>query len=257
MTDLREIAVVTGGAGDIGQAIALKLAERFRIAVADIDATGAQATVLLLGGDAFAVPCDVSDAGSVSSAAATISGRGRVAVLVNNAGAAADLSLHRLTEAGMMRDLDLNLAGAIRMFKSVETDLIAAQGCLINIASVNGIGTFGHPAYSAAKAGLIQFTRSVAVEYGRYCLRANTVAPGTVQTRAWAARRAANPAVMEEAAAWYPLGRVATTQDVADAVGFLVSAQAITGICLPVDCGLTAGQPAMAATFTQTPDFTG
>ncbi len=247
-------AVVTGAGGDIGRAIAASLSRAYRVIVADIDLAAAAKTASSL--NATALRCDITDPASVASFAKAVRAVGVVSVLVNNAGAAQDVSLHALTEAGLAADLNLNLAGAIRMFKAFEADLIANNGCLINIASVNGIGTFGHPAYSAAKAGLIQFTRAVAVEYGRYGLRANTVAPGTVQTQAWKARQSANPDVFAEAKRWYPLDRVARPEDVAEAVAFLVAAQAITGVCLPVDCGLLAGQSALAATFTQSADFT-
>jgi NAD(P)-dependent dehydrogenase (short-subunit alcohol dehydrogenase family) len=91
---------------------------------------------------------------------------------------------------------------------------------VINIASVNGMGVFGHPAYSAAKAGLLHFTKLVAVEYGKFGIRSNAVAPGTVRTQAWEARAAANPNVFEEARRWYPLQRVVDPEDVANAVGF-------------------------------------
>ena len=119
------------------------------------------------------------------------------------------------------------------------------------------MGVYGHPAYSAAKAGMIHMTRLIAVEYGKFGIRANAVAPGTVRTQAWEARAAANPDIFREAAAHYPLGRIARAEDVAEAVGFLASplAGAITGICLPVDCGLTAGIPALARTFSQSADF--
>jgi NAD(P)-dependent dehydrogenase (short-subunit alcohol dehydrogenase family) len=135
--------------------------------------------------------------------------------------------------------------------------LIASRGSVVNIASVNGIGVFGHPAYSAAKAGMIHLTRLIAVEYGHHGIRANAIAPGTVRTQAWEDRAANNPAVFDQAAAHYALGRIVRPEDVAEAVGFLASplAAAITGICLPVDCGLTAGIPALAATFSQSPDY--
>lgn len=138
-----------------------------------------------------------------------------------------------------------------------EDALKQSQGSLINIASVNGMSVFGHPAYSAAKAGLIHLTKLIAVEYGKFGIRANAVAPGTVRTRAWEARAEVNPQVFEEAKHWYPLRRIVAPDDVANAVGFLASDQAaaISGVCLPVDCGLTAGQAPIAHTFSQSDHY--
>ena len=132
-------------------------------------------------------------------------------------------------------------------------------------------GFYGTPIYVSAtyiflfivfgsfleKAGMIHLTRLIAVEYGAKGIRANAVAPGTVRTRAWQARADANPDVFREAAEHYALGRIVAPEDVAEAVGFLASplAGAITGVVLPVDCGLTAGIPALARTFSQTDDY--
>jgi NAD(P)-dependent dehydrogenase (short-subunit alcohol dehydrogenase family) len=104
---------------------------------------------------------------------------------------------------------------------------------------------------------MLHFTKLVAVEYGKFGIRSNAIAPGTVRTQAWEARAAANPNVFEEARRWYPLQRVADPKDVANAVGFLASdqASAISGVCLPVDCGLTAGQAELARTFSQSADY--
>ena len=153
--------------------------------------------------------------------------------------------------------ISLNLEAAFLCFRAVEDMLKASKGSLVNIASVNGLAVFGHPAYSAAKAGLLHFTRLVAVEYGKFGIRANAVAPGTVRTQAWEKRAAANPNVFEEAKRWYALQRVVDPVDVANAVSFLASplAAAITGVCLPVDCGLTAGQAELAHTFSQSDHY--
>ena len=202
-----------------------------------------------------AAACDVTDPAALRALAAGLGAP--VSTLVNNAGAARAASLGATTPEDWAADRALNLDAAWYCFEAFLPALLAARGSVVNIASVNGLGVFGHPAYSAAKAGMIHLTRLIAVEYGGRGIRANTVAPGTVATRAWEARRAANPRVMEEAAAHYPLGRVATPDDVAAAVAFLAGpdAAAITGVCLPVDCGLTAGTPALARTFSQSPDY--
>jgi hypothetical protein len=126
-------------------------------------------------------------------------------------------------------------------------------GSIVNIGSVNGLGALGDPAYSAAKAGMISLTRSLALEYGRFGVRANIVLPGTVRTPLWERRAKKDPKVLARLARWYPLGRIVEPEDVARAVGFLASdaASAITGVALPVDCGLSAGNIVMAK-FTAT-----
>lgn len=255
------VAIVTGAGGDIGRAIAATLlADGYAVLVADIREGAARATAEALKGEGRVVAasaCDITDLASVAAMAATARGLGAVVALVNNAGGVTSASLQEATAGDFRADLALNLEGAFNVFKAVEADLKANRGAIVNIASVNGLGVFGHPGYSAAKAALIHLTHMLAVEYGKFGLRANAVAPGTVATAAWRARAEANPNVFEEARRWYPLGRVARTEDIANAVSFLLSdkAAAITGVCLPVDCGLTAGLADLARTFTQSSDF--
>jgi len=259
----RQVAVVTGAAGDIGAAIARRLAPTHHIAAVDINRVALAGIVADLRKDGFgasALRCDLTDPDDVARMAASVSSLGSVAVLVNNAGAAEALTLHAMTPETLSSDLSLNLEAALNTFKALENDLIAhGAASVVNIASVNGLATFGHPAYSAAKAGLIHATKAIAVEYGKYGLRANAVAPGTVKTRAWHDRAVANPGVFNEALTWYPLQQLPEPEDIAKAVGFLVGdeARCITGICLPVDSGLTAGSLALPRTFTQSPDFDG
>ncbi len=254
------LAVVTGAAGDIGRAIAARLADSHdRVVLVDIDEEAARKAAGGLGPVERFTPivADVTDTESVGAMAKTLADLGTVRTLVNNAGAARAVSLHD-TDADIWRkDAALNLEAAFLTFRALENDLKQLGGSLINIASVNGMAVFGHPAYSAAKAGLIHFTRLVAVEYGKFGIRANSVAPGTVRTQAWEARAAANPQVFEEVKRWYALQRIATAEDVANAVFFLASdqAKAITGVCLPVDCGLTAGQAELARTFSQSEHY--
>jgi NAD(P)-dependent dehydrogenase (short-subunit alcohol dehydrogenase family) len=259
----RAVAVVTGAAGDIGLAIAARLAATHKIIAVDIDANALNRAVARLsekGAESVAYVCDLTHPDAIVACAADASRHGAVETLVNNAGAAASLTLHQMTAETLTKDLALNLEAALNCFKAFEPALIdSASGNVVNIASVNGLATFGHPAYSAAKAGLIHATKAIAVEYGRYGLRANAVAPGTVRTQAWKARQADNPNVFAEALTWYPLKSLPEPDDIAAAVSFLVSpaARCITGICLPVDSGLTAGSSALPRTFTQSPDFDG
>ncbi len=252
----KSVAIVTGAAGDIGRAIARRLADGHDVVLlADIDGDAAERAAHDLGAEEHfvAVSCDVTDAPSVAAMAAKARSLGTVRTLVNNAGAARAVSLHDTTQAIWRMDNALNLEAAFLCFRAVEEMLKESQGSVVNVASVNGMNVFGHPAYSAAKAGLLHLTRLIAVEYGKFGIRANAVAPGTVRTKAWEARAAANPQVFEEAKRWYPLERIVDPDDIAEAVRFLASplAKAISGVCLPVDCGLTAGQAEVARTFSQ------
>lgn len=255
---VQRLAIVTGAAGDIGRAIAARLRKDHDLVVlADRDLAAAERAATLLGAGFLPLQVDVTDAASCAALSAQVAKLGMLATLVNNAGAARAVSLQSTSVEDWQADRALNLDAAFIVFQAVAEQLKAAQGSVVNIVSVNGIGIFGHPAYSAAKAGMIHLTRAIAVEYGKFGIRANAVAPGTVRTQAWEARAAANPGVFDEAAAHYALGRIATADDVAEAVGFLASplAAAITGTCLPVDCGLTAGIPALARTFSQSTDY--
>ena len=256
----KAIAIVTGAAGDIGRAIARRLADGHDVVVlADIDGGAAERAARDLGDEArfVAVACDVTDARSVAAMAEEASSHGLVRTLVNNAGAARAVSLHDTTPEIWRMDNALNLEAAFLCFRAVEEMLKRSRGSVVNIASVNGMTVFGHPAYSAAKAGLLHLTRLIAVEYGKFGIRANAVAPGTVRTQAWEARAAANPQVFDEAKRWYPLERIVDPEDVANAVHFLAGPQAsaISGVCLPVDCGLTAGQAEIARTFSQSSHY--
>lgn len=254
------IAIVTGAAGDIGSAIAARMGDDHDVVLlADIDLKAAETVAAALGdsGQFVAVECDVTSEASVAGLAKRATELGLVRTLVNNAGAARAVSLHDTTPAIWRMDNALNLEAAFLCFRAVEDMLKASRGSVVNIASVNGMAVFGHPAYSAAKAGLLHFTRLVAVEYGKFGIRSNAVAPGTVRTHAWDARAAANPDVFEEARRWYPLQRVVDPTEVANAVAFLAGPQAaaISGVCLPVDCGLTAGQAELARTFSQSEHY--
>jgi NAD(P)-dependent dehydrogenase (short-subunit alcohol dehydrogenase family) len=254
----QRLALVTGGAGDIGRAIVARLCkDHDLVVIADRAPDAAARAAAELGQRTQAITLDITDRASCAAMADRLRDLGVLATLVNAAGASFAESLHGTGFDQWEADRALNLDGCFMVFKAVEDQLIAACGSVVNIASVNGMGVFGHPAYSAAKAGMIHLTRLIAVEYGHHGIRANTVAPGTVRTQAWEARAAANPAVFDQAAEHYALGRIVRPEDVAEAVGFLASplAAAITGICLPVDCGLTAGIPALAATFSQSPDY--
>jgi NAD(P)-dependent dehydrogenase (short-subunit alcohol dehydrogenase family) len=250
-------AFVTGAGGDIGGAIAGLLASRgWGVICADIDRARAgfrAEAIRATGGTAEAIEVDVTDEASVGAAARAALARGDVRALVNNAGRAFAPSMREIDYATWRRDIALNLDGAFLCIHAFQSHLLQGGGSIVNMGSVNGIGMYGHPAYSAAKAGLMHLTRCLAVEFGPRGVRVNAVAPGTVRTQAWDARVMANPAVFDEVSAWYPLRKVATPADVAAAVAFLVSDEAshITGVILPVDGGIGAGIPQLSAAITQ------
>ena len=256
-----KVAIITGAGGDIGRSISAQLAQDgFAVLCLDIDEGMNAETVQKItqaGHIAKALTCNILDEADLRSMRSVALEMGSPMALVNNVGAITAASIQESTIDNWQRDFDINLKGAVGCFKTFEAEFKENGGVVTNIASVNGFGVYGHPGYSAMKAALVHFTRFSAVEYGKFGMRINAVAPGTVRTKAWNDRAEQNPQVFEEAKRWYPLRRVADPQDVANAVSFLNSdsASAITGVCLPVDCGLTAGQAELAGTFSQSTDF--
>lgn len=123
------------------------------------------------------------------------------------------------------------------------------QGSIVNIASVNGQTGIGEEAYAAAKAGVINLTKNLAVRYGPEGIRVNCVSPGTIETNLWRERLANNPNTLANLKRYYPLGRIGQPEDVANAVYFLASQDAswITGVTLTVDGGLLAGNAGLIA----------
>ena len=254
-----KVALVTGAGSGIGQASALLFArEGAAVAVIDLDAAGAAATAALLtaeGHRAFATSADITDMTGLAMAVdACEAALGPITLLVNNAAFTDAGNLGGIGLEAWHHEVDVNLNGSYHCLRVLLPRMQArGAGVVVNIASVNGLRYFGNPAYSAAKAGLINLTQSVASEYGRYGIRCNAVLPGSVRTEnaSWQIRQQKDPAVFEKLARWYPLGRVAEPDDVAKAVSFLASDDAsyITGVALPVDGGLLAGMNVMIGEF--------
>jgi NAD(P)-dependent dehydrogenase (short-subunit alcohol dehydrogenase family) len=250
-----KIVLVTGAGGGVGTGLCRYFCERG----ATVLAAGRNRETLArlagtLGADCLPVAADVTDLPALRAALTPVIERtGHVGILVNNAGAAAAATLSELTPATWRQDLDLNLGGAYHCVEVVKQEMLArAEGVIINVGSVNSLAALGHPAYSAAKAGLISYTRALAAEYGPKGIRANLLNLGTIRTRAWDERVSREPEVFERLKKWYPLRRFAEPQDVAALCGFLASddARCITGAIIPVDAGLTAGNTVMAAELT-------
>lgn len=248
--------LVTGAAGDIGRALCARfLADGHRVVMLDRDERALENAADAIGrGKALAIAvADVTDLAGVKRAVAEVEERfGPIDVLVNNAGAVVSPTLASTDEAAWLADVDLNLNGAWRCVRALQDGMIERrEGIILNISSVNGSGIYGYPAYSAAKAGLEQLTRFLAVELGRHNIRANAIAPGSVKTQAWKARVEANPEIFERLKKWYPLGDICVPEDIAGVAAFLIGpdARMITGAILPVDGGLSVGSTTMAREF--------
>ncbi|HUX65686.1 MAG TPA: SDR family oxidoreductase, partial [archaeon] len=176
-----------------------------------------------------------------------------VDILINNAGFSEHPTIERTSPEAWHRDINGNLNGAYNCVFAVLPGMRKKSGgAIVTVGSVNGLSALGDPAYSAAKAALTSMTKAIAMEYGRYGVRANIVLPGTVRTPIWSARIAKDPSVLKTLIRWYPLARIVEPSDVAKAVAFLASddAAAITGAELAVDCGLSAGNIVMSREIT-------
>ncbi len=240
------VALVTGASRGIGRSIALRLAsEGWPVAVNyRADEEGAKQTVVEIetaGGDAFLAQGDVSDREGIDAAFSAAEERAPVLVLVNNAGLTRDGLAVVMKPENWDAVLRTNLDGAFwACRRGMKKMLTARWGRIVNIASVVGVkGHAGQANYAAAKAGLIGLTRSLALELATRGVTANAVAPGFVRTQITEALGEERLAQIVEST---PLGREIRAEEIAAAVGFLVSedAAAITGQVLCVDGGMTA-----------------
>ena len=239
------VALITGAARGIGATIALALAaEGTDIAVVDYgEKSAAEETLAKIAERGVRVAyyrCDVSDfAAAKATADAVFKDFGKIDILVNNAGVTADKLLVRMEEADWDRVININLKGCFNMIKHVTPYMMRKRyGRIVSISSVVGLmGNAGQANYSASKAGIIGLTKTVAKEFATRGVTANAVAPGFIKT-------AMTDALSEEQKqAMYkliPLGKLGETEDIAEAVLFLVSDRAryITGEVLRVDGGM-------------------
>jgi len=242
----KRVALVTGASRGIGRAIAAALAADGLFVVVNYTANEAAATEVLAlikqaGGDGALSRFDVSDAAQVDAAIKTIAQeRGRLDVLVNNAGIAIDGLLLRTKKEDWARTIEVNLSGAFHCAKAAARYLLKSpSGRIVNISSVVGEqGNAGQVSYAAAKAGLIGMTRTLARELASRAVTVNCVTPGFIDTDMTAAH--VQGEVRDKLIAQIPLGRIGSAQDVAEAVRFLVSEKAsyVTGQVLRVNGGL-------------------
>ena len=238
-----QVVLLSGAAHGIGAATARRMhREGATVVIADHDLTGAEALAAELGSRARAVACDVTDRESVDAAFADAEEQhGRLDQLVAVVGGSRAMSIFHEQPDELWSDLlELNLTGAMRCIRATVPVLRGSENpAVVLVSSVNGLAAFGEGAYGAAKAGLSNLVRNLAVRYGPEQIRFNVVAPGTVRTRNWDHQ----PGQLDRLARLSPLGRVGEPADVAAAIAFLASTDAdwITGITLPVDGGVLAG----------------
>ena len=232
-TDARRTAIVTGGARGIGAAIATRLAEDgLAVAVLDLDEAGAKATADAIGaagGRALAVPVNVADAESVRTAVERVAAElGQPTVLVNNAGVTRDNLLFRLTEDDWDTVMSVHLRGAFLMSRAAQKYMVEAGfGRIVSLSSTSALGNRGQANYAAAKAGMQGFTKTLALELGKFGITANAIAPGFIETemtRATAERLGLSfDEYKLDRAAEIPVGRVGQPADIAHLASFLVS----------------------------------
>ena len=248
------VAIITGSGSGLGRVLAHRFAaEGAAVVVADV--VGERASTVAdeisrAGGISLVKTADVTNAADVENmVGAARETFGAVDILVNNAAKATDADFLDVSEEAWDEDVAIALKGSFLCSQAVLADMTEKRsGVILNISSVNALAYFGNEAYSAAKAGILNLTRSLAVRYGPFGVRVNAIAPGTLRTPAWEQRRQQDPDVFDRVAKWYPLGRIGEPEDVSGAALFLASDEAswISGAVLPVDGGLTAGNMEMA-----------
>jgi NAD(P)-dependent dehydrogenase (short-subunit alcohol dehydrogenase family) len=251
-----KVAIITGSGSGIGRATAILFAEEgARVIVVDIDAKGGEETVSQIeekNGEAEFIKTNITKTDEVKALVQkVISDYGRIDVIYNNAGGWSkgfSDTVIDTEESEWNRLMDLNLKSLYLTSKEVVPHMIKARGgSIINTITMNAsVVTPGTQAYSAAKAGALNLTKSLCIEFGKYGIRANGISPGEVLTPQWIAtiKTAPDPERAKQSMIKkIPLGRLAEPEDVAKVALWLASddSKYISGVIIPVDGGLTAG----------------
>ena len=235
-------AIITGGSRGLGEQIAYKLASLgANIAIVDVGDPALAEGVCRnceteYGVKALSYRCDVSNFSQVKETVANIKKDfGTAHVLVNNAGITRDNIAAMMSEEDFDKVIAVNLKGAFNMIRHTSGLFIRnREGCIINISSVSGLmGNVGQCNYAASKAGLVGLTKTIAKELAPKGVRCNAIAPGFIET-AMTGNQTDNPLLK-----MIPLGRMGSAKDIADAAGYLVTADYVTGIVLKVDGGIS------------------
>ncbi|MCR5868087.1 MAG: SDR family NAD(P)-dependent oxidoreductase [Aquincola tertiaricarbonis] len=244
--------IVTGAASGIGRGVAERFAsEGANVVLCDIDEPRLQQVAATLpAGRTLARRCDVSDYAQVQALVdATVQRFGGVDVMVNNAGIAPEGSVEAVSIDDWHRTLNTDLTGVFHGCRAAMPHLLQSQGCIVNTASVSGLrADWNTAAYNAAKGGVVNLTRAIALDYGSRGVRCNAVCPSLTRT-GMTEDMLKDEELVDEFMERMPLGRVAEPADIAGVVAFLASMDArfVNGVNLPVDGGVTAsnGQPPM------------
>ena len=248
--------VITGSGRSIGREMAIRIAaEGASVALLEINKENLEevrSTIANSGGDVRAYEIDLAFESQIIETISKVEKDfGKIDCLINNAMVHEAEDLLNTSLEVWNRSVQITLTAVFLCIRQVLPAMIKRKnGNIINIGTVNAKAMIGSDSYSAAKAGVHALTRTVAVRYGVDGIRCNTIVPGTIATAAWQERVDRNPNVFDDLKPWYPLGRVGTPKDIADAAIFLISesSQWVSGSELVVDGGLLAGYAPMYRT---------